>query len=88
MKNYFYLIVILFLFLFYVLSNINQIRFDLTSDKRYSLSNSSIDIIRNLDNPVKFEIFISGELPSGIMHFKSSINRMMMDIKYYNKQNI
>ena len=88
MKNYFYLIVILFLFLFYVLSNINQIRFDLTSDKRYSLSNSSIDIIRNLDNPVKFEIFISGELPSGIMHLKSSINRMMMDIKYYNKQNI
>ena len=47
MKNYFFPVIIISLVLFYAFSSYEQIRFDLTNDKKYSLSNSSIEIIKN-----------------------------------------
>ncbi len=88
MKNNFLLMIILFFVMIYTLSSMKKIRFDLTNDKRYSLSKSSISIIKRIKNPVKFEIFLSGDLPSGMMHLKSEIFRKMVDIQNYNKSNI
>lgn len=88
MKNLFLPVSIIFLILFYTFSSKEQIRFDLTNDKRYSISSSSIEIIKKLENPVKFQIFLSGDLPSGMSYLKSSIDRIMIDIQYYNKENV
>ena len=88
MKNNFLLTIILFFVMIYILSSMKQIRFDLTNDKRYSLSKSSIAIIKKIKNPVKFEIFLSGDLPSGMIYLKSEILRKMVDIQNYNKSNI
>lgn len=88
MKNNFLLMIILFFVMIYTLSSMKQIRFDLTNDKRYSLSQSSIPIIKKIKNEIKFEIFLSGDLPSGMMHLKSEILRKMVDIQNYNKTNI
>ena len=88
MKNNFLLMIILFFVMIYTLSSMKQIRFDLTNDKRYSLSQSSIAIIKKIKNEIKFEIFLSGDLPSGMMHLKSEILRKMVDIQNYNKTNI
>ena len=88
MKNLFLPVSIIFLILFYTFSSKEQIRFDLTNDKRYSISSSSIEIIKKLENPVKFQIFLSGDLPSGMSYLKSSIDRIMIDIQYYKKENV
>lgn len=79
---------IFFFIVLYVFFSYKNTRFDLTSDKRYTLSTSSIEIIKSINTPVNFEIFLSGDLPPGMRYLKSEINRIMMDVKDYNNKNI
>ncbi len=79
---------IFFFIILYVFFSYKNIRFDLTSDKRYTLSTSSIEIIKSINTPVNFEIFLSDDLPPGMKYLKSEISRIMIDIKDYNKENI
>ena len=79
---------IFFFIILYVFFSYKNTRFDLTSDKRYTLSTSSIEIIKSINTPVNFEIFLSADLPPGMRYLKSEINRIMMDVKDYNNKNI
>ena len=87
-KKFLSLSTIFFIIILYIFFSYKNTRFDLTSDKRYTLSTSSIEIIKSINNPVNFEIFLSGELPPGMKYLKSEISRIMIDIKEYNKENI
>ncbi len=88
LTQFFSLSTIFSLLIIYIYISYNNIRFDLTSDKRYTLSSSSIKTIKSINDPVNFKIFLSGELPPGMKYLKSEINRIMIDIKNYNKKNI
>ena len=79
---------ILFLLILYIFFSYKNTRFDFTSDKRYTLSTSSIKTIKSINNPVSFKIFLSGDLPPGMRYLKSEINRIMIDIKDHNKKHI
>ena len=39
-------------------------RFDLTQDKRYTLSEAAIETITTVDSPLYIDVFLSGDLPS------------------------
>ena len=88
LTKFFSLSTIFSLLIIYIYISYKNIRFDLTSDKRYTLSSSSIKTIKSINDPVNFKIFLSGELPPGMKYLKSEINRIMIDIKNYNKKNI
>ena len=88
LNKFFGLSTILSLLIIYIYFSYKNIRFDLTSDKRYTLSSSSIKTIKSINDPVNFKIFLSGELPPGMKYLKSEINRIMIDIKDHNKKNI
>ena len=88
LTEYLSLSIIFFFIILYVFFSYKNTRFDLTSDKRYTLSTSSIEIIKSINTPVNFEIFLSGDLPPGMRYLKSEINRIMMDVKDYNNKNI
>ena len=88
LTKFFSLSTIFSLLIIYIYFSYKNIRFDLTSDKRYTLSSSSIKTIKSINDPVNFKIFLSGELPPGMKYLKSEINRIMIDIKDYNKKNI
>jgi len=88
LTKFFSLSTIFFFVILYIFFSYKNTRFDLTSDKRYTLSTSSIKIIKNINAPVNFQIFLSGDLPPGMKYLKSQINRIMMDIKDHNKKNI
>ena len=87
-KKFLSISTIFFIIILYIFFSYNNTRFDLTSDKRYTLSTSNIEIIKSIKTPVNFEIFLSGELPPGMKYLKSEISRIMIDIKEYNKENI
>ena len=40
-------------------------RFDLTSEKRYTLSDTSKEILKNLDDYVYFRVYLEGDFPAG-----------------------
>ena len=50
-------------------------RFDLTTDKRYTLSESAINIIRDIDSPIVIDIFLEGD------DFPSEFRRLQKETK-------
>lgn len=60
-------------------------RFDLTSDKRYTLSKNTKQIIKNIDDIVYFEIYLDGNLPAGFFRLKKSVNEILDEFRVYGK---
>ncbi|MFM2139302.1 MAG: gliding motility-associated transporter substrate-binding protein GldG [Bacteroidota bacterium] len=48
-----------------VLGSILHLRFDLTREKRYTLSRATRTAIRQLNGPLEVDVFLKGEFPSG-----------------------
>ena len=60
-------------------------RFDLTSEKRYTLSDTSKDILRNLDDYVYFRVYLEGEFPAGFKKLKKETKEMLDEFRAYSK---
>ncbi len=57
---------------FFVSSNFLY-RIDLTSDKRFSLSKVSSEIVSEIENPVDIEFFLTGELEPGLRNLQQEV---------------
>lgn len=55
-------------------------RIDFTADKRYTLSQSSKDILQTLDDNIHITIFLDGNLPSGFKRLRQSAIDMARDM--------
>lgn len=64
------------------------VRFDLTDEKRYSISEASEDLLKNLDDVVYVEVYLDGELPSGFKRLKKSIAEILDEFSFYAGNNI
>lgn len=60
-------------------------RIDLTSDKRYSLSDTTKDILRNIDDHVYFRVYLDGDLPTDFKKLKKEIKEMLDEFRAYSK---
>lgn len=78
--------------IFWVLSvwliNARFFRIDLTTENRYSVSETSKEILKNLNQPIVFEIYLSGDLPSGMKEFKNAIVEKIEDLNAYSRKRI
>ncbi len=63
-------------------------RIDMTQEKRYSLSNSSKDLAKGLDDIVYFRIYLAGDLPPGFLKLKNSLKEMLDEFRIYSNENI
>ena len=64
---------------------VQQITFqkDLTADKRYSLSDTSILQLKALDEPVRIDIFLDGKLPGLYRDFWRELNIILNQMQFY-----
>jgi len=76
-----------FLLLSLVLSFVHY-RVDLTSEKRYSLSEPSKKLMKKLDSPLKVKIYLDGSLNSGFLRLKKSTVEMLEELKVYSSKPI
>ncbi len=60
-------------------------RFDLTSEKRYTLSEATKDLLRNLDDIVYFKIYLEGEFPAGFKRLRRETKELLDEFRAYNK---
>lgn len=60
-------------------------RIDLTSEKRYSLSKASREMLRNLDDIVYFRVYLEGDLPAGFKRLRNETREMLNVYRAYNK---
>ncbi|MEO6916643.1 MAG: gliding motility-associated ABC transporter substrate-binding protein GldG [Chitinophagaceae bacterium] len=82
------LLLIPLLVLINVLSNLFHARIDLTAEKRYTLSEPTKTLLKNLSSPVHLTIFLSGDMPAGFKKLANSTGEMLQEFKDYGKGNI
>ena len=76
--------------LFVVLIGINILssfffkRFDLTKDKRYTLSESSLKILAEIKEPLYIDVFLEGNFPGDIKRLQTETRQLIEEFKAYN----
>lgn len=60
-------------------------RIDLTSEKRYTLSDTSKDILRDLDDYVYFRVYLEGDFPAGFKKLRKETKEMLDEFRAYSK---
>ena len=66
-----------------LLAEIKFFRIDLTSEKKYTLSQPSRHLLRELDDVVYVKIYLDGELPAEFVNFRKSIRELMDEFRAY-----
>lgn len=79
-----------FLLLFAVIIVINIVgnfyfkRFDLTQDKRYTLSESTIKLIENIEEPVFIDVFLDGNFPPEFKRLQNETRQILEEFRSHN----
>ncbi|NQY66805.1 MAG: gliding motility-associated ABC transporter substrate-binding protein GldG [Flavobacteriales bacterium] len=63
-------------------------RLDLTTEKRYTLSKVTKDLLLNLDDIIYFKVYLEGEFPSHFKRLRNSTKEMLDEFKVYGGRNI
>ncbi|MBF4494273.1 gliding motility-associated ABC transporter substrate-binding protein GldG [Flavobacterium sp. MR2016-29] len=60
-------------------------RFDLTKDKRYTLSETSLQIVKQVKNPLSIKIYMQGDLPADFRRLQQETKQLLEEFQAYNK---
>ncbi|APY09913.1 gliding motility-associated ABC transporter permease subunit GldF [Seonamhaeicola sp. S2-3] len=68
-----------------IVSNSIHKRFDLTKDKRYTLSKSAINIIKDIESPITIDVFLEGEdFPSEFRRLQAETKQLLEEFSNVN----
>lgn len=71
-----------------VLSSFFYARFDLTSDKRFSISKHTKQLLDNVDDAVLFKVYLDGDLPAGFVKLRTAVSDILEEFRAYGGANI
>ena len=60
-------------------------RFDLTSEKRYTLSDATRELLQHTDDIVYFKVYLDGEFPAGFKRLRRETKELLDEFRAYNK---
>ena len=81
-------ILILVIVIVNVASDIIYERFDLTTEKRYTLSQTTRDLVSTLDEPIYVQVFLDGEFPQEYRRLKNATRDMLNEFEHIAKGNV
>jgi ABC-2 type transport system permease protein len=65
-----------------------HMRIDLTEEKRFTLSEPTRKLLRNLPDPVSIQVFLEGDMPAGFKRLASGCRDLLENFKEKGKGNI
>ncbi len=71
-----------------ILSSYFHARFDLTADRRYSLSKPTKQMLQRIDDEILFRVYLDGDLPAGFQRLQNSVREMLDEFRAYGGENI
>ena len=83
----FTVVVVLFLLVNYLISGIS-LRYDASSGKAYTLSESTKKILHNLDDLVNVKFFVSSDLPAKLVPLKTDVTDTLAEFKKEGKNKV
>ena len=63
-------------------------RFDLTEEKRFTISEASKNILQNLNEAVYVDVYLEGDLPAGVKRLQKSVKETLDEFKIYAGSNL
>lgn len=60
------------------------VRFDLTKDKRYTLSQTSLNIVNDIPEPLYVDVFLKGDFPGEFKKLQTETQQLLEEFKAYN----
>ncbi len=89
LKNKFWWLWLSLLFVFIIyLASLTHFRLDLTKEKRFSLSSSTKKVLKELDEPVRIDVYLTGDLSAGFKKLSVASEELLNEFKEYGKGNI
>jgi ABC-2 type transport system permease protein len=83
-----WLSLLVFLFVINYLASFLHVRFDLTKEKRYTLSKGTKDLLKNLDEDVQIDVFLKGEFPAKFRKLTNSVSDFLKLLKESNSSKL
>lgn len=83
-SKYWWLLLLVILFAVNYLASVFHARFDLTKEKRYTLSKATKDLLKNLDDEVQIDVFLKGEFPAKFRKLTNSLTEFLRLLKESN----
>ena len=80
-----FLLTIVIIVIINVIGNYVFKRFDLTAEKRYTISDTSKEILRDLDDYVYFKVYLEGDFPAGFKKLRRETKEMLDEFRAYSK---
>ena len=77
-------IVFLAIIVINLISNFFFKRFDLTQDKRYTLSETTLGIINSVDSPLYIEVYLEGNFPPEFKRLQNETKQLLEEFTAYN----
>ena len=59
-------------------------RFDLTAEKRYTLSDSTIKVLENVKKPMTIEVYLEGDFPASFKQLSNETKFMLDEFRKIN----
>src|ERR1043165_7432131 len=87
-SNFNLLFLILILLGINLLASLFHSRLDLTKEKRYTLSKATKNLLENLDDQVRIDVFFKGNYPAGFKKIVNSVQEFLQEAREYSRGNI
>ncbi|MEJ0103466.1 MAG: Gldg family protein [Bacteroidota bacterium] len=87
-SKYWWVFLLIFLSGVNFLASVFHSRFDLTKEKRYTLSAATKEMLGKLDAPVTIDVFLKGDFPAGFKKLANSVQEFLEECKEYGKGNV
>ena len=71
-----------------ILAAIFHSRYDLTREKRFTLSSATIDLLNNLEEDIQIDVFLKGDFPAGFKKLANSTDDFLNLLKDINSSKI
>ncbi len=72
----------------FIISENYSVRFDLTSDKRFSVADISKEVTEGIEKNVEVELFLDGELPAGFRRLQQAVIEKTDGLNLYSEKQI
>ena len=80
-----FLVTVVIVVLVNVIGSFVFTRFDLTSEKRYTLSPTTKEILNGLNDYVYFKVYLEGDFPAGFKKLRRETKEMLDEFRAYSK---
>lgn len=74
------LLVVIGLILINIVANSFHKRFDLTKDKRYTLSEETLKIVDNIDDPIAIKVYLQGDFPAEFKRIQLETTQFLTEL--------